>query len=107
MPSGRPCQNSIEQTPAMLNISEKAMKYHFLPRKSILGLRKNSTRFKPFSVHVGAVAPPPPPPPPPTNVPTFPPPRPATPHRTRQCAPPPQGPLYNQPTAPTPPSPHP
>ncbi len=27
----------------MLKIREKARKYHFLPRKSIFGLRKNST----------------------------------------------------------------
>src|SRR5213080_4396782 len=56
MPSGMPCQNSIEQMPATLKISEKAMKYHFLPRKSILGLRKNSTLLKPFFVRVGAGA---------------------------------------------------
>src|SRR5438270_2182655 len=53
MPSGMPCQNSMEQSPATLKMSEKVMKYHFLPRKSILGLRKNSTRIKPFFVHVG------------------------------------------------------
>jgi hypothetical protein len=29
--------------PATLKIREKARKYHFLPRKSIFGLRKNST----------------------------------------------------------------
>src|SRR5450631_1187625 len=43
MPSGMPCQNSMENTPATLNTSEKARKYHFLPRKSMFGLRKNST----------------------------------------------------------------
>src|SRR5947209_19275094 len=53
MPRGMPCQNSMEQSPATLKMSEKVMKYHFLPRKSILGLRKNSTRIKPFFVHVG------------------------------------------------------
>ena len=43
---GIPCQNSMENTPATLNISEKARKYHFLPRKSMFGLRKNSTLFQ-------------------------------------------------------------
>src|SRR5580658_8072931 len=43
MPRGMPCQNSIESTPARLKTSEKARKYHFLPRKSMFGLRKNST----------------------------------------------------------------
>src|SRR5437899_7504062 len=43
MPSGIPCQKSIEQMPATLNTSEKARKYHFLPRKSMFALRKNST----------------------------------------------------------------
>src|ERR1039458_7714479 len=37
------CQNNMEQIPATLNTSEKARKYHFLPRKSILVLRNNST----------------------------------------------------------------
>src|ERR1700733_9224123 len=43
MPRGMPCQNSIEHTPARLKTSEKARKNHFLPRKSMFGLRKNST----------------------------------------------------------------
>jgi hypothetical protein len=34
---------AIETMPATLKISEKARKYHFLPRKSIFVLRKNST----------------------------------------------------------------
>jgi hypothetical protein len=38
MPSGMPCQKSMEQIPAMLKTSEKAMKYHFLLKKSIFGL---------------------------------------------------------------------
>src|ERR1700683_4684570 len=38
-----PCQNNMENMPATLNTSEKARKYHFFPRKSILVLRKNST----------------------------------------------------------------
>src|ERR1700757_2817971 len=42
-PSGTPCQNSMERMPATLKISEKERKYHFLPRKSIFVLRKNST----------------------------------------------------------------
>src|ERR1039457_1152835 len=33
----------MEQIPATLKTSEKARKYHFLPRKSILVLRNNST----------------------------------------------------------------
>src|SRR5215475_14617948 len=45
-PIGMPCQNSMESTPATLNTSEKARKYHFFPRKSIFGLRKNSTPFE-------------------------------------------------------------
>src|SRR5437868_2519448 len=39
-----------EITPATLKISEKAMKYHFLLRKSIFGLRKNSTLNNPSVV---------------------------------------------------------
>src|SRR5215471_12172510 len=38
-----PCQNSIENTPATLNTSEKARKYHFLPRKSMLVLVNSCT----------------------------------------------------------------
>src|SRR5215471_16923957 len=38
-----PCQKKIESSPATLKISEKARKYHFLPRKSMFELRKNST----------------------------------------------------------------
>ena len=42
----------MENTPATLKISEKARKYHFLPRKSMLVLRKNSTGFSiPFSIY--------------------------------------------------------
>jgi hypothetical protein len=48
MSSGMPCQNSIEQTPATLKTSENAMKYHFLPRKSMFGFLNNSTLQKPF-----------------------------------------------------------
>src|SRR5438046_7441909 len=48
MSSGIPCQNTMESTPATLKISEKAMKYHFLPRKSIFALLKNSTLPGPF-----------------------------------------------------------
>jgi hypothetical protein len=33
----------MENTPATLNTNEKARKYHFLPRKSMFGFRKNST----------------------------------------------------------------
>src|SRR6266849_414573 len=33
----------MESTPATLNTREKARKYHFFPRKSMFGLRKNST----------------------------------------------------------------
>src|SRR5215471_939348 len=47
-PSGMPCQNSMEMTPATLNTNEKARKYHFFPRKSMFGLRKNSTSLKPL-----------------------------------------------------------
>src|SRR6516165_9490784 len=42
-PRGIPCQKKIESSPATLKIKEKARKYHFLPRKSILVLRNNST----------------------------------------------------------------
>src|SRR5271165_4596092 len=42
-PKGMWCQKKIENSPAMLKISEKARKYHFLPRKSMFVLRKNST----------------------------------------------------------------
>src|SRR5580658_597107 len=42
-PYGMWCQNNMENRPATLNTSEKARKYHFFPRKSILVLRKNST----------------------------------------------------------------
>src|ERR1022692_4066812 len=42
-PYGMPCQNAMENKPATLNTSEKARKYHFLPRKSMLVLRNNST----------------------------------------------------------------
>src|SRR5207247_898324 len=48
MSSGIPCQNTMESTPATLKISEKAMKYHFLPRKSMFALLKNSTLPEPF-----------------------------------------------------------
>src|SRR5215469_16306412 len=44
-PNGMPCQKKIESNPAMLKINEKARKYHFLPRKSMLELRKNSTAY--------------------------------------------------------------
>src|SRR5215469_5427656 len=47
-PKGIPCQKSMESTPATLNTSEKARKYHFFPRKSMFGLRKNSTSLKPL-----------------------------------------------------------
>src|SRR5271168_5113649 len=50
-PSGIPCQKKIESKPATLKINEKAMKYHFLPRKSILGSRKNSTLLPTPSLH--------------------------------------------------------
>src|SRR5581483_8081501 len=46
-----PCQKIIESTPATLKISENARKYHFLPKKSMFGLRKNSTCLGPFSVN--------------------------------------------------------
>src|SRR5258708_32015139 len=45
------CQKSMENTPATLNSSEKARKYHFLPRKSMLGLRKNSTELTPYQIY--------------------------------------------------------
>src|ERR1700730_7245458 len=46
------CQNNMESKPATLKISEKARKYHFFPRKSILVLRKNSTGlFSPLSIY--------------------------------------------------------
>src|SRR5271165_970270 len=38
-----PCQKKMDSNPATLKMSEKARKYHFLPRKSILVLRNNST----------------------------------------------------------------
>jgi hypothetical protein len=41
----------MESIPATLNTSEKARKYHFLPRKSMFGFLKNSTLLKtPFQV---------------------------------------------------------
>jgi hypothetical protein len=40
----------MEISPATLNISEKVRKYHFLPRKSIFVLRKNSTVFDLFEL---------------------------------------------------------
>src|SRR5580700_938382 len=43
-PYGMPCQNNMEHKPATLKTREKARKYHFLPRKSMLVLRKNSKR---------------------------------------------------------------
>src|ERR1700722_7845968 len=49
-PQGIWCQNSIENTPATLKISEKARKYHFFPRKSMLVLRKNSTGLLPLLI---------------------------------------------------------
>src|SRR5947207_1846017 len=48
MPQLMPCQASIETTPATLKSSEKAMKYHFLLRKSIFAFLKNSTLPEPF-----------------------------------------------------------
>src|SRR5271165_6165376 len=42
-PNGMPCQKKMDSSPATLKMSEKARKYHFLPRKSILVLRNNST----------------------------------------------------------------
>src|SRR6266702_8431593 len=48
MPRGMPCQKSIDRIPATLKTSDKAMKYHFLPRKSMFALLKNSTLLKPF-----------------------------------------------------------
>src|SRR5882762_1476388 len=50
--NGTPCQNSMENTPATLNTSEKARKYHFLPRKSIFVSRKNSTCPNPLRIAV-------------------------------------------------------
>src|SRR5215469_10986242 len=47
-PNGMPCQKSMDSTPATLNNNEKARKYHFLPRKSMFGLRKNSTSLEPL-----------------------------------------------------------
>src|SRR5271165_2688299 len=47
-----PCQNNMERMPATLKTREKARKYHFFPRKSILVLRKNSTGlFSPLSIY--------------------------------------------------------
>src|SRR5208282_6555750 len=45
-PYGIPCQNSMENKPATLKTSENARKYHFLPRKSMFALRKNSTPLR-------------------------------------------------------------
>jgi hypothetical protein len=43
----------MENIPATLNTREKARKYHFLPRKSMFGLRKNSTGcFAPYLYHL-------------------------------------------------------
>src|ERR1017187_6466836 len=42
-PNGMPCQKKMDNSPATLKISEKARKYHFLPRKSIFVFLKNST----------------------------------------------------------------
>src|SRR6266511_3967521 len=42
-PSGRWCQKSMDRIPAMEKSSEKARKYHFLPRKSIWVLPNSST----------------------------------------------------------------
>src|SRR3974390_1487775 len=42
-PKGMPCQKKMESNPATLKTNEKARKYHFLPRKSMLVLRNNST----------------------------------------------------------------
>src|SRR5207253_3517666 len=44
-PYGIPCQKSMENRPATLKTSENARKYHFLPRKSMFGFRKNSTLY--------------------------------------------------------------
>src|SRR6266513_122722 len=43
IPSGMPCHATIDMIPAMLKMSEKPRKYHFLLNQSMLGLRKNST----------------------------------------------------------------
>src|ERR1700722_2160285 len=50
-PYGMWCQNNIENSPATLNTSEKARKYHFLPRKSMFVLRKNSTLYTPYPIY--------------------------------------------------------
>src|SRR5450755_2823920 len=42
-PNGIPCQKKMDKSPATLNTSEKARKYHFLPRKSMFVFLKNST----------------------------------------------------------------
>src|SRR5215472_10402278 len=55
-PQLMPCQKIIESTPATLKQRENAMKYHFLPRKSMFGFLKNSTLLKPFFVHVATGA---------------------------------------------------
>src|SRR5215469_10375702 len=55
-PQLMPCQKIIESTPATLKQRENAMKYHFLPRKSMFGFLKNSTLLKPFFFHVEAGA---------------------------------------------------
>src|SRR5271165_4290777 len=54
-PYGMWCQNSMESSPATLNTSEKARKYHFLPRKSMLVLRKNSKRKLQVSEFQGSI----------------------------------------------------
>src|SRR6516225_1005802 len=56
-PNGMPCQKKIESSPATLKINEKARKYHFLPRKSILVLRNNSTASPLRKTHVLLIAP--------------------------------------------------
>src|SRR5215471_6310464 len=55
-PQLMPCQKIIESTPATLKQRENAMKYHFLPRKSMFGFLKNSTLLRPFFVHLGTAA---------------------------------------------------
>ena len=50
-PYGMWCQNNMENRPATLNTREKARKYHFLPRKSMLVLRKNSTRLTSYPIY--------------------------------------------------------
>src|SRR5271170_4870033 len=50
-PYGMWCQNNMENKPATLNTSEKARKYHFFPRKSMLVLRKNSTELTPYQTY--------------------------------------------------------